>query len=503
MAEKLAHQLRGLALNSSSSNIDPFTSSSSNNNGHLPTKASSSATNGSRPQAQMKKFMNPLPSRQQNPYADSQKAAMMRLAGVSNPERLPLGSSTAVNPSGAGSPARVHTKGVHSAHGTHGPAHSSTARIMTSTLGPQKKVATTNATTSMLTTKEGKDVGKYEAYTGRDENVPITTGGSTNTSSILRNERTDGVQKQHPQGLRDEGVAIRVNEGLDMTKIPEGDIGSMLNKKNASFSLTSFEIGRKLGRGKFGRVYLARTRAPPHFVCAIKCLMKDEIKKDKVERQVRREIEIQQNLRHPNILRLFTYFHDTKRIFLVLEYSIKGELFKHLQREGRFSEARTAKYTYQMADALAYLHKKHVIHRDIKPENILLGLNGELKIADFGWSVHAPSSRRTTYCGTLDYLPPEMILGAPHGHYVDLWALGVLTYEFLHGGPPFEAESQKDTHKRICNVDLRLPSHFSPEAGDVIVRLLKLKPEDRLPLVDVMNHPFVTKYKDVKASDFA
>ncbi|GHJ87225.1 hypothetical protein NliqN6_3627 [Naganishia liquefaciens] len=497
MTEKLAHQLRGLALSSAPNHLDPFHSSS--NNGTLPTKtASSSSSSNSRPPVQMKKFMNPIPQRQQNPYAESQKAAMMRLAGVPA-ERLPLGSSNAGNPSGGGSPARTHIKGVHAAHGVHGPAHSSTGRIMTSTLGPQKKVPSTSATLA-TNLKEGK----YETGGRADENTPIGMGsGMANPTNGQRADRIEATVKSHLPGLRDEGVAIRVNEGIDMTKIPEGDIGSMINKKNPGFSLTSFEIGRKLGRGKFGRVYLARTRAPPHFVCAIKCLMKEEIKKDKVEKQVRREIEIQQNLRHPNILRLFTYFHDSKRIFLVLEYSIKGELFKHLQKEGRFSEPRTAKYTYQMADALAYLHKKHVIHRDIKPENILLGLNGELKIADFGWSVHAPSSRRTTYCGTLDYLPPEMILGAPHGHYVDLWALGVLTYEFLHGGPPFEAESQKDTHKRICNVDLRLPSHFSPEAGDVIVRLLKLKPEERLPLADVMNHPFVTKYKDVKASDFA
>lgn len=110
-----------------------------------------------------------------------------------------------------------------------------------------------------------------------------------------------------------------------------------------------------------------------------------------------------------------------------------------------------------MADALAYLHRKHVIHRDIKPENLLLGVNGELKIGDFGWSVHAPGNRRTTLCGTLvsramesssanltvflcfqDYLPPEMVEGREHTDKVDLWALGVLTYEFLVGVPPFE-----------------------------------------------------------------
>lgn len=95
-------------------------------------------------------------------------------------------------------------------------------------------------------------------------------------------------------------------------------------------------------------------------------------------------------------------------------------------------------YIAQMADALSYLHSKHVIHRDIKPENLLLGIRGELKIGDFGWSVHAPGNRRTTLCGTLDYLPPEMVEGKQHGEAVDLWALGVLTYEFLEGVPPFE-----------------------------------------------------------------
>lgn len=202
--------------------------------------------------------------------------------------------------------------------------------------------------------------------------------------------------------------------------------------------LTDFDIGRPLGKGKFGRVYMVRTKTEPHYILALKCLYKSEIVQSRVEKQIRREIEIQQNLRHPHVLRLYGYFHDEKRIFLMLEFAGKGELYRQLTKYGSFTEKRSSRYIDQMADALGYLHAKHVIHRDIKPENLLLGINGELKIADFGWSVHAPGSRRKTLCGTLDYLPPEMVEGREHSEKVDHWALGVLTYEFICGAPPFE-----------------------------------------------------------------
>lgn len=224
------------------------------------------------------------------------------------------------------------------------------------------------------------------------------------------------------------------------------------------FHLGMFEIGKPLGKGKFGRVYLAKERSSG-FVCALKVLHKNELQHNKVEKQVRREIEIQSNLAHPNILRLYGHFHDAKRIFLILEFAAKGELYKHLRREQRFPEWKAAQYIAQMAAALKYLHKKHVIHRDIKPENILVGIHGEIKISDFGWSVHAPNNRRQTMCGTLDYLPPEMLKGGSKENYysekVDLWSLGVLTYEFLVGEAPFE-DDQIMTQRKIARGEYKV-----------------------------------------------
>ncbi|KAI6198649.1 Cellulase [Aphelenchoides besseyi] len=258
------------------------------------------------------------------------------------------------------------------------------------------------------------------------------------------------------------------------------------------WTLDDFEVGRPLGKGKFGNVYLARDKKYKIPV-ALKILFKSQIVKNNVEHQVVREIEIQAHLHHPNILRLYNYFYDDKKIYLILEYALNGELYKELQTKGRLSERRTARYIYQVADALKYCHQKNVIHRDIKPENILIDMNGDLKIADFGWSVHSASNRRTL-CGTMDYLPPEMVTSKPHSLHVDYWSIGVLCYELLCGKPAFETETSNDTYKRIAKAQYTFPAHVPLGARDLIKRLLVVDPNRRLDLDGVMRHKWVKQH---------
>ncbi|EYC11634.1 hypothetical protein Y032_0050g2015 [Ancylostoma ceylanicum] len=209
-------------------------------------------------------------------------------------------------------------------------------------------------------------------------------------------------------------------------KFDKNDPTTYTPSQGGRFCLADFEIGRPLGKGKFGSVYLARVKENG-FLVALK-------------------------VRHPNILRMYTYFWDEKRVYLVLEFAQGGELYKLLKKKTRFDETTAAVFMFQMADALNYCHTKNVIHRDIKPENLLIGDEGQLKIADFGWSVHAPTKKRLTMCGTLDYLPPEMVAGEEHRELVDVWSLGVLCYEFLVGTPPFEHDDTSHTYSAIRNV---------------------------------------------------
>jgi len=268
---------------------------------------------------------------------------------------------------------------------------------------------------------------------------------------------------------------------------------------NKKWSLKDFEIGKPLGRGKFGDVYLAREKKSK-FIVAIKAIKKKQLLKAGVEHQLRREIEIQSHLRQKNILRMFGYFFDEKRIYIILEFAPGGELYKTLTQRGHFTEGMTARYIHDLSIALDYCHKKHVIHRDIKPENLLIGNRGEIKIADFGWSVHAPTSRRTTLCGTLDYLPPEMVEGREHDNTADVWSLGVLTYEFLVGNPPFEAEGHRATYRRISNVDLRFPNTVSSGARDLICKLLVKDQSRRMKLADVPKHPWIMNHMAAAAA---
>ncbi|KAJ7139439.1 kinase-like domain-containing protein [Mycena epipterygia] len=190
---------------------------------------------------------------------------------------------------------------------------------------------------------------------------------------------------------------------------------------------------------KFGRVYMVRTKTAPKYILALKTLYNSELVANKVEKQTRREIEIQQNLRHPSILHLYGFLAG------------KGELYKQLSKLGSFSERRSARYIDQMADALIYLHDTHPCG-----------------------SVHAPGLRKITLCGTWDYLTPEMVEGKEHNEKVDYWALGALIYEFMVGAPPFEDRRRvNNTYRRIARVDLKFPSTISADAKDLISKLLQ------------------------------
>lgn len=264
---------------------------------------------------------------------------------------------------------------------------------------------------------------------------------------------------------------------------------------HGGMKLSDFEIGKVLGKGKLGKVYCVKHRQSG-LICAIKAMSKKELVDLKLEKNFRREIEIQRNLVHPNISRLYGFFFDDTNVYLILEYALHGELYQLLKTHRRFDDITASNYTYQVASALQYLHSKGIIHRDIKPENILLASDKIVKLSDFGWSVKTRlPDKRLTICGTLDYLPPEMVESKEHDFSVDIWLLGVLCYEFLVGRPPFEEVDKNATYKRIARVDLHIPSFVEADAADLIHRLLQKDPKKRMPLSDVETHPWIVKYR--------
>ncbi|CAL8088732.1 unnamed protein product [Calicophoron daubneyi] len=263
------------------------------------------------------------------------------------------------------------------------------------------------------------------------------------------------------------------------------------------WSLKDLDIGKKLGEGTFGSVYLAREKQS-RFVIALKVLCKAQMTTREMMQQLQREIEIQSHLKHPNIVALYSYFYDKKRIYLMLEYVPKGELSKELSRCHHFSNAVAATYVYQISNAIAYCHENDVIHRDIKPENILLGNKGEAKIADFGSAVHRPASRCNAPFGTLDYLAPEVINSqTSYEYHVDIWSLGVLTFQMLSGRLPFTGQTTKEIADHIQFSAVTFPPLVNANAATIINEMLHKDPRVRINLVDIPSHPWMLQYAEM------
>eukprot|EP01006_Ploeotia_vitrea_P010447 TRINITY_DN27138_c0_g1_i1.p1 TRINITY_DN27138_c0_g1~~TRINITY_DN27138_c0_g1_i1.p1 ORF type:complete len:454 (-),score=29.17 TRINITY_DN27138_c0_g1_i1:1073-2434(-) len=255
--------------------------------------------------------------------------------------------------------------------------------------------------------------------------------------------------------------------------------------------LKDFDILKVIGRGSFGKVMKVK-RKDNGDIFAMKVLRKDVVIKENMVQNMQAEKTILQNLQHPFIVKLHFAFQTRERLYLVLDLLPGGELFFHLKNEGRFSEERTRFYAAEIASALSHLHAQEVVYRDLKPENCVLDKDGHVCLTDFGLAkTSIPGTQKTyTFCGTPEFLAPEIIKGTGHGKQVDWWAFGVLVYEMLTGKPPFYSDNVNDMYDFILNGAIDFPQHVSKDGRDLLLKLLDKDQTKRLCSKGVKSHPF-------------
>lgn len=276
-----------------------------------------------------------------------------------------------------------------------------------------------------------------------------------------------------------------------------------------------FEPLRCLGKGSYGTVLLVkqtatgRLYAQKQFKKASLVVHKKLVEQTKTERQILESVN-----RHPFVVKLYYAFQDHEKLYLILEYGQGGELFTHLSSERMFSEPTTAFYMAEMVLALSHLHDTlGVVYRDLKPENCLLDAQGHLLLTDFGLSKVAlpgegdndsDSSASAAACchsilGTVEYMAPEVVQGQKYGRAVDWWSFGALGYDLLTGNPPFRGRNNAKIQENIVRQRLVLPYFLSPDAKDLLTRLLQKNPRKRLgsnmpkDLVTLQKHRFFRK----------
>ncbi|CAD8189579.1 unnamed protein product [Paramecium pentaurelia] len=257
--------------------------------------------------------------------------------------------------------------------------------------------------------------------------------------------------------------------------------------------LSNYNMLQFIGKGKYSEVQLACEITTGIHV-ALKIMKKQQIQS--IWKSIAQELKIQYLLNHPNIVKLYTFFQTTLDIILVLEYCCHGQLHKVLRSlpETSFTEQVAASYIKQIALALNYLHRNGIIHRDLKPENIFLCYD-QVKLADFTHSIYSPQQERSTQCGSLAYISPEIIKGENYDKSTDMWSLGVLAYELCSGETPWEDLSYLEMQQIILSGNIRFPSKFTPELKDFIKNLIHIDPKNRMNTKQVLNHPWLQETK--------
>lgn len=246
-----------------------------------------------------------------------------------------------------------------------------------------------------------------------------------------------------------------------------------------------------------GKVFLVREIKTAQMF-ALKVLRKDNIIKRNQVEHTRTERSVLGYVKHPFIVGMHMAFQSKDKLYFVLDYCAGGELFFHLGKLGKFPEPRATFYAAEIILAISYVHTLDIIYRDLKPENVLLDAKGHIRLTDFGLSkegISSSSSGANSFCGTPEYLAPEILNRQGHGRAVDWWSLGALLYEMLTGLPPFYCQDRERLFEKIRKSELHYPASLSPNSKSVLRGLLTKDPTNRLgsgpnDAEDIKQHPF-------------
>ncbi|KAK2814830.1 hypothetical protein Q7C36_023096 [Tachysurus vachellii] len=252
---------------------------------------------------------------------------------------------------------------------------------------------------------------------------------------------------------------------------------------------TDFDFLKVIGKGSFGKVLLAKRKRDGKCY-AIKVLQKKVILKRREQKHIMAERNVLlKNVKHPFLVGLHYSFQTTDKLYFVLDFVNGGELFFHLQKERTFPESRARFYIAEMASALGYLHSLNIVYRDLKPENILLDFQGHIVLTDFGLCKEGISQADTTstFCGTPEYLAPEVLRKQPYDNTVDWWCLGSVLYEMLYGLPPFYSRDTHEMYENILHKELPMRPGASTAAWSILQALLEKDNTRRLGYNDDFN----------------